>query len=158
MTPTTANEANEAMVDRMIGLGSLWSPRLIAAFRATPRHLFLHRVYQFQRRASRWREVATRDPGPDELRLLYADRALITRLSPGTRTEGPVPISSSSQPSLMGQMLEDLQPEPGQRVLEIGAGTGYNAALLAHVAGPGQVWSIDVDRQVLSEAWDHLHQ
>ncbi len=153
----TAKQANDALVDRLIALGSLWSPRLIAAFRDTPRHLFLHRVYQYQRRAGRWREVPTRDPGPAELRLLYTDRALITRLSPGSRTEGPVPISSSSQPSLMAQMLEDLKPEPGGRVLEVGAGTGYNAALLAHVAGPGQVWSIDVDRQVLSEAWDHLH-
>src|SRR5579859_5625405 len=39
MSRTDANAANEAMVDRMIGQGSLWSPRLIAAFRATPRHL-----------------------------------------------------------------------------------------------------------------------
>jgi protein-L-isoaspartate(D-aspartate) O-methyltransferase len=154
---TAATQANDAMVDRLIGVGALWSPDLIAAFRATPRHLFLHRVYQYLRRAGRWREVATRDPGPAELRLLYSDRALITRLSSGSRSEAPVPISSSSQPSLMAQMLEDLKPEPGLRVLEIGAGTGYNAALLAHVAGPGQVWSIDVDRQVLSEAWDHLH-
>jgi protein-L-isoaspartate(D-aspartate) O-methyltransferase len=154
---TAATQANALLVDRMIGAGALWSPSLIAAFRDTPRHLFLHRVYQYLRRAGRWREVPTRDPGPAELRLLYSDRALITRLSPGTRTEGPVPISSSSQPSLMAQMLEDLDPQPGHRVLEIGAGTGYNAALLAQVAGPGQVWSIDVDRQVLSEAWDHLH-
>jgi protein-L-isoaspartate(D-aspartate) O-methyltransferase len=145
------------MVDRLIGLGSLWSPGLIAAFRDTPRHRFLHHVYQYQRRAGRWREVATRDPGPDELRLLYSDRALITRLSPASRTGAPVPISSSSQPSLMAQMLEDLRPHPGQRVLEVGTGTGYNAALLAHVAGPGRVWSIDVDRQVLSEAWEHLN-
>jgi protein-L-isoaspartate(D-aspartate) O-methyltransferase len=144
------------MVDRLIGQGALWSPRLIAAFRDTPRHLFLHRVYQFQRRSGRWREVVTREPGRDELRLLYSDRALITRLSPASPGGAPVPISSSSQPSLMAQMLEDLKPEPGGRLLEVGAGTGYNAALLGHLAGPGQVWSIDVDRQVLSEAWDHL--
>jgi protein-L-isoaspartate(D-aspartate) O-methyltransferase len=155
MTPAT--QANDAMIDRLIAVGALWSPRLIAAFRDTPRHRFLHRVYQFQRRASRWREVPARNLTADVLRLLYTDRALITRLSPGSRTDGPVPISSSSQPSLMAQMLEDLKPEPGNRVLEIGAGTGYNAALLDHLVRPGQVWSIDVDRQVLSEAWDHLH-
>jgi protein-L-isoaspartate(D-aspartate) O-methyltransferase len=154
---SAADQANEQMVDRLIALGALWSPALIAAFRATPRHRFLDRVYQYQRRSGRWKEVATRDPGPEELRLLYADRALITRLSPGSPREPPVPISSSSQPSLMAQMLEDLRPEPGQRVLEVGAGTGYNAALLAHVVGPGRVWSVDVDRQILAEAWDHLH-
>ena len=54
----------------------------------------------------------------------------------------------------MAQMLEDLQLEPGQRVLEIGAGTGYNAALLAHVVGP--IVSIDVDHEVLASAHQHL--
>src|SRR5262249_1692926 len=89
-------------------------------------------------------------------RIIYSDRALITHVSPGRRDEPVTPISSSSQPSLMAQMLEDLSLAHGQRVLEIGAGTGYNAALLAHVVGPGRVTSIDVDRNVLSEAWDHL--
>jgi protein-L-isoaspartate(D-aspartate) O-methyltransferase len=65
-----------------------------------------------------------------------------------------VAVSSSSQPSLMAQMLEDLALEPGQRVLEVGAGTGYNAALIAHVTG-GLV-SIDIDREVLADARRHL--
>jgi protein-L-isoaspartate(D-aspartate) O-methyltransferase len=151
-----AEQANLVMVDRQIAEGALWSRPLIAAFRATPRHRFLDRVFQYQRKQDRWREVITRDPGPEELRVLYADHALITHLSPPGRGEPQVPISSSSQPSLMAQMLEDLRLMPGRRVLEIGAGTGYNAALLAHVVGPGLVTSIDVDRNVLSEAWDHL--
>jgi len=67
-----------------------------------------------------------------------------------------VPISSSSQPSLMAQMLEDLKLGPDLTVLEIGAGTGYNAALLAHLVGPGRVTAVDVDGQVLAEAQDHL--
>jgi protein-L-isoaspartate O-methyltransferase len=54
MPPSAATRANDAMVDRMIGVGALWSPRLIAAFRATPRHLFLPHVYQYQRRTDRW--------------------------------------------------------------------------------------------------------
>src|SRR5207245_2580927 len=79
-------------------------------------------------------------------------------LSPAERAGAGVPISSSSQPSLMAQMLEDLRLTPGLRVLEVGAGTGYNAALLAHAVSPAQVVSVDVDREVLSEAWDHLRR
>ena len=154
---SAAEQANQQMVDRMIAEGALWSPRIIEAFRHTPRHLFVDRVFQFQRKHNRWREKITRDPDPEDLELVYSDRALITRVSPpaGESLAG-VPISSSSQPSLMAQMIEDLRPEPGMRVLEIGSGTGYNAALLAHVVGPDRVYSVDVDREAMAEAWAHL--
>lgn len=151
-----ADQANQQLVDLMIAEGALWSPALIAAFRATPRHLFLDRVWQYQPRQERWKETITRDPGPAELKLVYADRALITHLGSSKPGGKETPISSSSQPTLMAQMLEDLQLQPGMRVLEIGAGTGYNAALIAHVVGPDHIISLDVDRNVLSEAWDHL--
>src|SRR5262249_39196773 len=155
MPLSAANRANQRMVDRLIAEGALWSPALILAFRQTPRHLFLHHVFIYQQRQEGWQEVNTREPGPSEIELLYSDRALITRL--GDVGEGQhVPISSSSQPSLMAEMLEDLRPGPGQKVLEVGAGTGYNAALLAQVAGPGLVHSVDVDRAVLEEAAAHL--
>ena len=45
-------------------------------------------------------------------------------------------------------MLQQLGIEPGMRVLEIGAGTGYNAALLAELTGPtGQVTTVDIDER-----------
>lgn len=157
---SAAEQANHALVDRLIAEGALWSRPVIAAFRATPRHRFLDRVFQYQRKRDHWREVITRDPGPEELEIIYSDRALITHLSrpslPGDGTGSRTPVSSSSQPSLMAQMLEDLKPMPGMAALEVGAGTGYNAALLAHLVGPGLVTSVDVDRSVLSEAWDHV--
>jgi protein-L-isoaspartate(D-aspartate) O-methyltransferase len=156
MARSLGDRANQQMVDRLVGLGTLWSPALIAAFRRTPRHRFLDRVYQYDKRSESWRAVDTRRRRPDQLRLVYADRALITHLSPAAPRLPPVPISSSSQPSLMAQMLEDLRLRPRQRVLEIGAGTGYNAALMAHVVAPGQVWSVDVDREVLIDAAAHL--
>jgi protein-L-isoaspartate(D-aspartate) O-methyltransferase len=154
-----ADQANQRMVDRLITEGALWSPALIDAFRQTPRHRFLHHVFVFQQRHEGWHEINTCEPGPQEIDLLYSDKALITRL--GQVGGGPqVPISSSSQPSLMAEMLEDLRPASGQRVLEVGAGTGYNAALVAHVVGagnvPGNVHSVDVDRGVLAEAAAHL--
>lgn len=150
-------KANHALVDRMIAEGVLWTPALIDAFRTTPRHLFLDRVFQHSRRHG-WREVVTREPGAEELAILYSDHALITHIKAAAPNLPPVAVSSSSQPSLMAQMLEDLELEPGQRVLEIGAGTGYNAALMAAVVGPGNVLTVDVDRNVLSEAWDHLRR
>jgi protein-L-isoaspartate(D-aspartate) O-methyltransferase len=160
MASLTAAQANQLMVDRLIAGGALWSRPLIAAFRATPRHAFLDRVFQLQRKGQQWDEIITREPGPREIALVYSDRALITRLSRSGRDKRAskleVPISSSSQPSLMAQMLEDLQLGRGLTVLEVGAGTGYNAALLAHVVGPGLVTAVDVDRETLSEAWDHL--
>jgi protein-L-isoaspartate(D-aspartate) O-methyltransferase len=153
---SAAELANQRLVDLLIADGSLWSASLVAAFRATPRHRFLDRVFQFVSRQNRWREILTREPGLEELRLLYSDRALITHLSRSAHGLPAVPVSSSSQPSLMAQMLEEMNLSPGLRVLEVGAGTGYNAALLAHVVGPGNVHAIDVDRQILAEAWDHL--
>src|SRR5260370_20062973 len=148
--------ANNLMVDRLIGEGALWTPALIAAFRATPRHCFLDRVFQFQRKAKRWREVNTRAPGPRELELVYSDRALITHLSKPAPGKPPIPLSSSSQPSLMAQVIQHLRLAPGMRVLEIRAGTGYNAALLAHLGGAGKVFYVDVDQNGVSAAWDHL--
>jgi protein-L-isoaspartate(D-aspartate) O-methyltransferase len=146
--------AHHRLIDQLIARGALWSRPLIDAFRSTPRHRFLDRVYQFQRQEGNWRVVPTQPLDKAGLRLVYSDRALITHLSPSGPGQSPVPISSSSQPSLMAQMLEDLQPAPGLEVLEIGAGTGYNAALLSAV-GCGVV-SVDVDRRVLAEAQAHL--
>lgn len=50
----------------------------------------------------------------------------------------PLPIGYSqtiSQPYMVGLMLELLHPEPGDLVLEIGTGSGYQTALLAELAG-----------------------
>lgn len=142
-----ADAAHHDLIDQMIARGSLWSEALVAAFRATPRLPFLDRLWS--QRENRWRVVDVDAPTDEDLAAVYADRAVTTRLS-----ESSVAVSSSSQPSLMAGMLEDLRLERGQRVLEVGAGTGYNAALLAHVVGG--VVSIDVDQQVLDDARRHL--
>lgn len=111
--------------------GVLRSPSIATAFRAVPRHLFL--------------------PGTS-LEAAYRDQAVTTK-----RTRDGHAISSSTQPSLMAGMLEQLELEPGQRVLEIGAGTGYNAALMAQIVGPaGHVATIDVDDEVVAGARQHL--
>src|SRR5215204_4057723 len=67
------------------------------------------------------------------------------------------PISSSSQPAIMAVMLDQLDVRPGQRVLEIGTGTGYNAALLAElVGGSGAVTTVDIDADLVEQAGRNL--
>jgi protein-L-isoaspartate(D-aspartate) O-methyltransferase len=57
----------------------------------------------------------------------------------------------------MAVMLEQLAVRPGDRVLEIGAGTGYNAALMAQLAGEtGEVTTIDIDQDLVEKAEIHL--
>jgi protein-L-isoaspartate(D-aspartate) O-methyltransferase len=57
----------------------------------------------------------------------------------------------------MAIMLEQLDVRRGHRVLEIGAGTGYNAALLAHIVGAGgRVTAIDIDDDIVAAAREHL--
>ena len=80
----------------------------------------------------------------------YADAPLATRVRDGEL------ISSSSQPSLMAHMLDALRVRDGDRVLEIGAGTGYNAALLAHRLGEARVTTVDLDPEITEAARRHL--
>ncbi|WP_127504392.1 protein-L-isoaspartate O-methyltransferase family protein [Actinoplanes solisilvae] len=125
-------------VERIRHGGVALSPGLAAAFASVPRELFV--PDGFQRRDGTWAEPAD----PDFLELVYQDDVLVTKL------DGRVPISSSSQPSLMALMIGALDVRPGQRILEIGAGTGYNAALLASLGA--SVISIDVQKDVADRA------
>jgi protein-L-isoaspartate(D-aspartate) O-methyltransferase len=78
------------------------------------------------------------------LAAVYRDESILTK-----RNSQGVPLSSSSQPAIMALMLEQLQLDQGMNVLEIGAGTGYNAALLSVLVGRrGRVVSVDVDPEV----------
>lgn len=67
-----------------------------------------------------------------------------------------VATSSASMPRVVAIMLDRLQVRDGHRVLEIGAGTGYHAALLCARLGDAQVASIEVDEAVAAEAARHL--
>ena len=88
------------------------------------------------------------------LEAVYRDDVIVTKTD-----EHGLPISSSSQPRIMAIMLERLALARGMRVLEIGAGTGYNAALLKTIVGPrGRVVSVDVDPELARSARSALRR
>jgi protein-L-isoaspartate(D-aspartate) O-methyltransferase len=125
-----ADRARARLVDGLRDSGLLSGPAVEEAFRTVPRHLFL--------------------PGV-ALGRAYADEAV------AVQTVGGVTTSAASQPSMMAIMLGQLDLRPGHRVLEIGAGTGYNAALMARIVGPaGRVVAVDIDAALVDGAARHL--
>ncbi len=126
----SAAARHQALVDALKETGHVAAPRVEAAFRAVPRHVFLPDL-------------------PPE--TVYADEAIATKKQNG------IAVSSSSQPAVMAVMLEQLDLQPGHRVLEIGAGTGYNAGLMAFIVGEeGRVVTIDIDDDIVAAARVHL--
>jgi len=125
------------------------------AFQAVRRHRFLAGWYHPEiadlRVAYHLVEYDRQRPTPEALSEIYSDHAIITQ------TDGFAPTSSTSQPLLVARMLELLDLEPGMRVLEIGTGTGYNAALLAEIVGSkGTICTVDVQEDVARRAETYL--
>jgi len=127
-TTDTAPEALRAsMVEHILNAGHARRAPVEQALRQVPRHRFL---------------PAT------TITDAYADIAVITKRG----TDGTA-RSCASVPTVVAMMLDQLDVHPGHHILEIGAGTGYNAALLAHLTGPtGQVSTIDIDPDVTTAA------
>jgi protein-L-isoaspartate(D-aspartate) O-methyltransferase len=129
-TPDPA-QLRAAMVGSLTTGGHLRTPGIIAAFADTERHLFL--------------------PGAPVEAAYDNDAVPVKHADDGTM------ISCISAPSIVATQLEQLDVRLGDKVLEAGAATGYNAALLARLAGPeGHVWSIDVDEDLVRDAAAHL--
>jgi protein-L-isoaspartate(D-aspartate) O-methyltransferase len=127
----------QRLVAHLRRAGTLTDPAVERALLSVPRELFVA-------------PLAARQG----LQAVYRDRAIVTKRDALGR-----PTSSSSQPRIMAAMLQQLQVRPGQRVLEVGAGSGYNAALLAALVGPGGlVVSVELDDQVARSAQAALAQ
>ena len=112
------------------------------AFRATPRHRFVHHYLGTRHPKPRMVKVNPRRPSVAQLERIYSNEALTTHRPPG-------PFSTISQPSLVGQMLGLLRLKVGMNVLEVGAGTGWVAAMMGRLVGPsGSVTSVDLHAPV----------
>jgi protein-L-isoaspartate(D-aspartate) O-methyltransferase len=124
-SPPSGPTLRREMVATLERAGAIHTGPVRRAFRTIPRELFVP-------------EIAAREGLPAIYRPELA-------LATATDDHG-IAISSSSAPIIMGLMLEALQLSPGHRVLEVGAGTGYNAALLKYLVGAdGRVTSIDIE-------------
>jgi protein-L-isoaspartate(D-aspartate) O-methyltransferase len=115
------------MVDHIVKAGHARSTRVKEALRAVPRHEFV--------------PAATVEEA-------YANEAVITK-----RAGNGAALSCASVPTVVAMMLDQLDVHHGDDILEIGAGTGYNAALLSCLTGPdGLVTTVDIDPEVTAQA------
>jgi protein-L-isoaspartate(D-aspartate) O-methyltransferase len=116
------------MVDELTTHGLVDDPRIEMALRAVPRHVFL--------------------PGVSTEEAYQSSHAVVI-----DRDASGSPLSSASAPDIVALMLRQLDIRPGHRVLEIGTGTGYHAALLDRLVGPrGSVVSVESDRALATSA------
>ncbi|MFJ8561625.1 methyltransferase, FxLD system [Streptomyces microflavus] len=127
-TPTSdAERLRNALVDQLRADGSVRTPAVETALRTVPRHVFVPDV---------------------PLEDAYANAPVHIKYD----TDGSS-ISCASQPGVVALMLDQLDCREGERVLELGAGTGYNAGLLAHLVGEsGHVTTLDVDDDLVEGA------
>lgn len=128
-TDTTSPEAFRAsMVDRLRTMGHAWRGEVERVLREVPRHLFV--------------------PDADLEAAYHSWQAVITH-----RFADGASLSCASAPFVVAMMLDQFDVQPGHRVLEIGAGTGYNAALLAELTGSANnVTTVDIDPDVTAQA------
>lgn len=152
------------MVQRLRSLDDLtrWEPAVApwwSALAEVPRHRFIPDTV-WVKNPDGWPTLLPvyRDEDPDRwLELTYRhDDAVVTQVDDGHPSgpglAGAMQTSSASAPTIVAVMLAALDAHPGQRVLEIGTGTGYNAALLAHRLGADHVTSVEVDPDVAVQA------
>ncbi|WP_394425726.1 ATP-grasp peptide maturase system methyltransferase [Streptomyces sp. SGAir0957] len=151
------------LIDRLTADGALRTEPWKRAAAAVPRHEFLRggffRVVPHTTPTA-WKAVHR--SSPEWLPTCYLDESLVTQVA-GTIKPADVrgeimrePTSSSTLPSLVLRMLEELRVEPGMKVLEIGTGTGYSTALACHRLGADNVTSVEYDADVARAAREAL--
>lgn len=136
----------QRLADDLMRSGTLTDPAWHHAFATTPRHVFVPSFSVDDRRFDRAEPVDI----DRWLDVVYRDDALLAQTSQHR------PTSSSSKPAIMAVMLSLLEITGTERVLEIGTGTGYNAAVLANRLGAERVTSIDIDPKLIDSARQRL--
>ncbi|WP_439675394.1 ATP-grasp peptide maturase system methyltransferase [Embleya sp. MST-111070] len=147
----------QRVAEKNVSFDSVWR----RAVEGVARERFLGDAV-FRSDGIRWESVRRAEVGEEAwLRLVYSDETWVTRVDGvhAADVDGPVvgsPTSSSTLPSLVVRMLEVAGIRDGDRVLEIGTGTGYSTAILCHRLGDANVTSIEYDPGVARQAAENL--
>ncbi|MFB8138466.1 ATP-grasp peptide maturase system methyltransferase [Streptomyces parvus] len=149
---TSAPHLRTTLADALTEDGTLADPAWREAVQAVPRELFLGSYFLPVPDSVPTRYVPVHQSDDGWLEGIYSDRTLVTQLDgrvrPSDVTDAGVtgdPTSSSTLPSLVLRMWQQLEVGAGQRVLEIGTGTGYSTALGAHRLGDDRLTSVEYD-------------
>lgn len=132
-------ELVERLQNQILQAAAKWKPPLTdstrAAFRAMPRHAFVKRFRQ-------------------DGKIVAVTPENLLQLLPAIYNDGVLSLwedrekrqwSTMSQPSLVLGMLNLMNLAEGQRVFELGSGSGWNAAMMGHIVGPkGRVSSVEI--------------
>ena len=120
------------------------------AFLETPRHLFIRR-YKVSQKDTEWQEVNEANLA-EHLPRLYQNHSLVL-----WKENNDKRVSTISQPSLVLYMLNLLKLKPGHKVLELGAGSGWNAALMGHIVGSsGHIYSLEIIPEIANRAAENI--
>jgi methyltransferase of ATP-grasp peptide maturase system len=150
-----ADDLNNTLIEHLAATGKLRTPAWRTAFEAIPRHLFVPRFTLPTKTGDQTHDAtATTDSAQREdwLRAVYHDEALLTDFD-----EHNIATTSCSAPTVVAVMLESSQATDGDTVLEIGTGTGWTAALLAHRLGSDAVTSVDINPRCVTDARARLN-
>jgi protein-L-isoaspartate(D-aspartate) O-methyltransferase len=93
------------------------------------------------------------------MRTVPRDRFVPEKYRADSYHDGPLPIGydqTISQPYVVALMTEQLKPQPGNRILEIGTGSGYQAAVLAGIVA--EVYTIEIVDPLAKTAETTLNQ
>ncbi|MFC9294360.1 methyltransferase domain-containing protein [Streptomyces sp. NPDC057011] len=152
----------DTLVRELRNAGLIRSDAWQAAFSAVPREVFVPRWFEHEttdKGISAWRE---RTVTSDSLPLVYRDETLVTALDPDTAEQVDeglwtgIPTSSSTLPSVLAGMLQELKVEDGTTVLHLGTGPGYLVAVLCARLGDRYVYSMDIDPDLVRAAQQRL--
>ncbi|MEU4836011.1 ATP-grasp peptide maturase system methyltransferase [Streptosporangium sp. NPDC023615] len=162
-TSGLAERLRHDLADRLVLNGCLRDPGWREAVESVAREPFLgSAIAGATGYGDRWEVARREEMGEDEwLDLVYRDETWVTQVD-GVMVDaarGPAlgaPTSSSTLPGLVVRMLEAAGIREGDRVLEIGTGTGYSTALMCHRLGDEAVTSIEYDPAVAARARDAL--